>query len=258
MPRKARVVSKSKIYHVILRGVNQQIIFEDEEDFQYFVTILSKCKEICEYKIFVYCLMNNHIHLLMEEGEEPLTTIFKRICDRYVYWYNHKYDRIGHLFQARFRSEPVETERYFLTVVRYIFQNPVKAGIVSAVNQYRWCNYQAYVGVKDFTDTEKVMNYFEGRDEFVSFLNVDSDDNCMDISSVRYSFVTDEKGKELVEKISGCKNVAEFQKLDKKQRNLYIQELKKEGLSVRQISRLTGVSKSIVGQGSVPCPGRII
>ena len=102
------------------------------------------------------------------------------------------------------------------------------------------------------------MNYFEGRDEFVSFLNVDSDDKCMDISSVRYSFVTDEKGKELVEKISGCKNVAEFQKLDKKQRNLYIQELKKEGLSVRQISRLTGVSKSIVGQGSVPCPGRII
>ena len=128
MPRKARVVSKTKIYHVILRGVNQQVIFEDEEDFQYFITVLEKCKEICAYKIFVYCLMNNH-----------------------------KYDRIGHLFQDRFRSEPVETERYFLTVVRYIFQNPVKAGIVPAVNQYQWCNYQAYLGVKDFTDVEKVM-----------------------------------------------------------------------------------------------------
>lgn len=247
MPRKARTVSKTKIYHIILRGVNQQIIFEDEEDFQYFITVLSKCKEICEYKIFAYCLMNNHIHLLMEEGKEPLANIFKRICDRYVYWYNHKYDRIGHLFQERFRSEPVETERYFLTVVRYIFQNPVKAGIVSAVNQYQWCNYRAYLGAKDFTDTEKVLSFFEGINEFISFINVDSDEKCMDISSVKYTFVSDEIGKELVRKISGCKNVAEFQKLERDQRQLYIQKLKKAGLSVRQISRLTGVSKSIVG-----------
>ena len=101
MPRKARIVSATKIYHVMLRGVNQQLIFEDEEDFQYFITILSTCKEICGYKIFAYCLMSNHIHLLIEEGEEALAKIIKRICNRYVYWYNHKYDRIGHLFQRR-------------------------------------------------------------------------------------------------------------------------------------------------------------
>ena len=99
MPRKARIVSATKIYHVMLRGVNQQLIFEDEEDFQYFITILSTCKEICGYKIFAYCLMSNHIHLLIEEGEEALAKIIKRICNRYVYWYNHKYDRIGHFFQ---------------------------------------------------------------------------------------------------------------------------------------------------------------
>ena len=66
MPRKARVVSKTNIYHVMLRGVNQQIIFEDEEDFRYFISILSMCRDICGYTIFAYCLMNNHIHLLME------------------------------------------------------------------------------------------------------------------------------------------------------------------------------------------------
>ena len=76
----------------MLRGVNQQLIFEDEEDFQYFITILSTCKEICGYKIFAYCLMSNHIHLLIEEGEEALAKIIKRICNIYVYWYNHKYD----------------------------------------------------------------------------------------------------------------------------------------------------------------------
>lgn len=247
MPRKARVVSRTNIYHIMLRGVNQQIIFEDEEDFQYFISILSKCKEICGYEIYVYCLMSNHIHLLMEEGAEPLAKIFKRICDRYAYWYNHKYNRIGHLFQDRFRSEPVETERYFLTVVRYIFQNPVKAGIVSAVNRYKWCNYQAYLGVKDFTNTEKVMSLFAGRNEFFSFINIVSSEECMDIYPVKHTFVSDEKGKELIRIISGCTNVSEFQKLERNERNLYIQKLKEAGMSIRQISRLTGVSKSVVG-----------
>lgn len=152
--------------------------------------------------------MNNHIHLLMEEGEEPLSKIFKRICDRYVYWYNHKYDRTGHLFQDRFRSEPVETERYFLTVARYIFQNPVKAGVVTSVSQYKWCNYRAYLGVEDFTDTGRIMAYFAGRDDFLSFVDTVSTEECMDISPVMHKFVSDEKGKELIGKISGCTNVA--------------------------------------------------
>ena len=248
VPRKARIVSATKIYHVMLCGVNQQLIFEDEEDFQYFITILSTCKEICGYKIFAYCLMSNHIHLLIEEGEEALAKIIKRICNRYVYWYNHKYDRIGHLFQERFRSEPVETERYFLTVARYIFQNPVKAGITCEVNQYKWCNYQAYLGVKDFTDTEKIMNYFVGKNEFLSFMNMVSDEECMDISPVKRTFVLDEIAKEIIRETSGCTNISEFQKLERNERNLYIQKLKKKGLSVRQISRLTGVSKSVIGK----------
>lgn len=262
MPRKARVVSSTGIYHVMLRGVNQQTIFEDKEDFQYFITVLSKCKEICGYKIFAFCLMNNHVHILLEEVAEPLAMIFKRICDRYVYWYNHKYNRTGHLFQDRFRSEPVENEKYFLTVLRYIFQNPVKAGIVPSVHQYPWCNYQAYQGAKDFTDTEKIMSFFRDKKEFEAFINAVSDEKCMDISTVKYHLVSDEAGKELVQKISGCTNVTEFQRLAREQRNMYIQKLQETGLSVRQISRLTGVSKSVVGncckrgkgQGTVLCP----
>lgn len=257
MPRKARVISKTRVYHIILRGINQQIIFEDEEDFKYFLAILSKCKEICGYKIFVYCLMSNHIHLLMEEGTEPLSKIFKRICDRFVYWYNRKYKRIGPLFQDRFRSEPVETEKYFLTVVRYILQNPVKAGIVSAVSQYKWCNYPAFCGKNDFTDTDKVLSFFPEKGDFLSFINTESSEECLDMSSTRPAYISDETGKKLIEKISGCTNASEFQKLERNNRNFYIQELRKAGLSIRQISRLTGISKSVVGsvstgQGTVP------
>lgn len=107
VPRQARRKSESGIYHIILRGINQQQIFEDEEDSYRFLETLSKYKEQCGYEIYAYCLMGNHIHILLKEGKENLTLVLKRIAGSYVYWYNWKYRRSGHLFQDRFKSEPV-------------------------------------------------------------------------------------------------------------------------------------------------------
>lgn len=129
MPRQARKKSESGIYHIMLRGINQQQIFEDREDYEKFLEILKDCKAICEFKLFAYCLMGNHIHLLIQEGTESLEQVFKRLCGRFVYWYNVKYRRVGHLFQDRFKSEPVDSDDYFFTVQRYIHQNPIKAGL---------------------------------------------------------------------------------------------------------------------------------
>ena len=89
----------------MLRGINRQDIFEDEEDFLHFLTVLKECKAICEFEIYAYCLMTNHIHLLIKSGKEPLALVFKRIGSRFVYWYNLKYRRSGHLFQDRYKSE---------------------------------------------------------------------------------------------------------------------------------------------------------
>ena len=108
MPRQARRKSKSGIYHIMLRGINQQQIFEDSEDFEKILQILKDCKAVSEYKLFAYCLMGNHIHLLVQEDKEPIEQVMKRIATRFVYWYNIKYQRVGHLFQDRFKSEPVE------------------------------------------------------------------------------------------------------------------------------------------------------
>jgi putative transposase len=120
MPRRARKLSLTGIYHVMLRGINQQKIMEDKEDKEKLLTILKECKLISGYKLYAYCLMGNHLHLIIKVEEEPLDKIFKRICGRYVYWYNAKYRRVGHLFQDRFKSEPIEDERYLLSVLRYI------------------------------------------------------------------------------------------------------------------------------------------
>ena len=119
-----RKQSSTGIYHVMLRGVNRQQIFLDKEDCTYFLESLYVCKQISRFKLYAYCLMGNHVHLLINAKEEPVDMIMRRLGSKYVYWYNSKYERIGHLFQNRFKSEPVETDTYFLTVLRYIHMNP--------------------------------------------------------------------------------------------------------------------------------------
>ena len=109
MPRTARKKSSTGIYHVMLRGINRQSIFEDDEDNEKFLQTIKDCKDVSEFELYGYCLMGNHVHLLLKEGKESLELVFKRIGARYVFWYNWKYRRCGHLFQDRFKSEAVES-----------------------------------------------------------------------------------------------------------------------------------------------------
>ena len=136
MPRKARIESKSGIYHIMLRGINRQQIFEDDEDFEKFLWVMKDVKQLSRFKLYGYCLMGNHIHLLLKPENEPLELIFRRIGSKYVYWYNLKYQRTGHLFQDRFKSEPVNDEKYLMTVLRYIHQNPTKAKLAKKIEDY--------------------------------------------------------------------------------------------------------------------------
>ncbi|NLV22892.1 MAG: hypothetical protein GXY49_13090 [Syntrophomonadaceae bacterium] len=94
MPRKAREKSESGIYHIMMRGINRQSIFEDEEDYEKFIETLERYIDQCGYKIFSYCLMGNNVHLLIKVDQEPLEQIMRRICGSYVYWYNWKYQRM--------------------------------------------------------------------------------------------------------------------------------------------------------------------
>ena len=157
MPRQARRKSESGIYHIMLRGINQQQIFEDREDYEKFLQILKDCKAVSEYKLFAYCLMGNHIHLLIQEDKEPIEQVIKRLATRFVYWYNIKYQRVGHLFQDRFKSEPVEDDAYFMTVIRYIHQNPVKAGLCKNVREYEYSSYKNFFDKSNLIDKNFVL-----------------------------------------------------------------------------------------------------
>ena len=229
----------------MLRGINQQQIFEETEDYDKFLDVLKDCKAICEYEIYAYCLMGNHIHLLIKEGTESLEQIFKRICGRFVYWYNIKYRRVGHLFQDRFKSEPVDSEQYFFTVLRYIHQNPTKAGLCKRVEDYRYSSYSEYINLNKIVDTDYVLR-LATIEEFIGLNNETVANICMDVSEKAIKRVTDEQAKNLIRKYTRCENVAQFQSLDVKTRDKYLKKLREKGISIRQLSRLTGISYSVV------------
>lgn len=237
--------SESKIYHIMLRGINQQQIFEEDEDYWKLLKIIEECKALSCFQVYAYCIMGNHVHLLICEGNECLEQIIKRIGVRYVRWYNTKYRRVGHLFQDRFKSEPIDSKEYLLTVLRYIHQNPVKAKICNNAEEYLYSSYREYLRDSWLIDKEYLFSLI-GKEAFIAFHSEPSNDKCLDIEENNRIQYTDEQAKKIIEKVSKCSTVTEFQALDKEKRNRYLTILRKNGLSIRQISRLTGVSFSIV------------
>ncbi len=249
MPRAARRKSKSGIYHVILRGINRQIIFEEDEDSIRFLETLREYREKGSYKIYAYCLMENHIHLLLKEEKEELGIAMRRIGASYVYWYNWKYNRFGHLFQDRYKSEVVEDDKYFLTVLRYIHQNPVKAGIVNDVEHYKWSSYFSYISRNVMVDIDFALDMFSNDrigaiESFREFHKVIDKNDCLDISENRR--LTDEDAIKIIKEVCQINSCNEVQEVEKGQRDKYLKALKEQGLSTRQISRLTGISRGIV------------
>lgn len=250
IPRVARIKSRIGIYHIIMRGISRQTILEDQEDYIRFIETMHRYKEICEYKIYAYCLMGNHLHLLLEEGKEPLETVMRRICGSFVLWYNKKYKRVGYLFQDRYKSEPVENNEYFLTVLRYIFLNPKKAGLVFNIQNYQWSNYKDYIQGINQTEVNLVLGIFHKErkkaiDRFVEYINSENDDKCMDLTEKKW--LTDDEARKIIRTYYKIEHAIEIQKYDKAKRNQYLKELKeKHGLSIRQIERLTGISRGVI------------
>jgi len=164
MPRKARKLSSTNIYHVMIRGNRKQDIFLEDEDKSRFIKILKKVKQKGEYELFAYCLMNNHVHLLIKEKNEQISQTMKRINVSYVNYFNQKYQQIGHLFQGRFKSEPIEDETYLLAVLSYIHNNPLNAFIVKNLEEYTWSSYCLYtkkLSHQDFLiNKENILSLF--------------------------------------------------------------------------------------------------
>lgn len=145
MPRQPRTESSKGYYHVMQRGTGKQTIFESNNDYMFFLKKVEHAKESYNFDLIAYCLMHNHTHLLIRtDTVEELSQIMHSIGTGYARYFNSKYDHVGYVFQDRFLSEPIESERYLLACVRYIHNNPVKAKI-STRGDYQWSSYNEYL-----------------------------------------------------------------------------------------------------------------
>lgn len=256
MPRVARVKSKSGIYHIMLRGANKQEIFHDDGDCVRFLDTIEKCKIKSDMKVYAWCLMSNHAHLLLKEGNEDISITMKRIGVSFVSYYNWKYRTTGHLFQDRFRSESVETDRYLLTVIRYIHQNPVKAGIVNQPDKWRWSSCLGYysepVQSSDFIDIDFILRKFSAdltiaKEKFKEFNEQTNRGDFLDDRFKERIRLIDEEASYEIKKLLGAIEIAQVKSFPKLKRNELLRKVKEiDGLSQRQAARILGVSPNLV------------
>ncbi len=146
MPRGPRLIVENAFYHIINRGNQKQKIFTEHEDFVKYLQILKHYKRKFNIKLICYCLMPNHIHLLIAPNNPGILAKFMQVLTQtYTLWFNKKYSKVGHLWQGRFKSMVICKDDYFLECVKYIESNPVRANLVSSPMNYLWNSYKERV-----------------------------------------------------------------------------------------------------------------
>lgn len=165
MPRKPRIHYPGAVYHVILRGNAGDPIFFDERDRYRLYLFLQYAVEKFGCRIHSFCLMTNHIHLVMQIGDIPLSRIMQNISLRYTKWINFTQSRTGHVFQGRYKALLLDADTYLLELVRYIHLNPVRAGMVATPEDYPWSGHRTYLGTEflPWLTTEWVLSMLAPR-----------------------------------------------------------------------------------------------
>jgi len=145
MPRPPRQLLDNGCYHLIARGNNRQFLFTAEEAFHYFLDCLARAKTRYPAKLYHYCLMSNHLHLLLEIATgRDLPKFMQFVLQGYGRWYQHQVGHSGHVWQGRYKSPLVAKDSYFLEAGRYIERNPLRARLVTELKDYRWSSYPCY------------------------------------------------------------------------------------------------------------------
>ncbi|MCL2826055.1 MAG: transposase [Eggerthellaceae bacterium] len=247
MARSIRKQSESGIYHVMLRGISHAELFYDDADRQAFLDRLKRFKADGGFELFAYALMGNHVHLLIQEKSEALSLSIKRLAVSYSAYFNAKYDRSGHLFEGRFKSEPVDSDAYLLTVLRYIHQNPLKVG--KKVDF--WTSYKGYLSPSGLVDSGFVLDMLssdeaEARAQFKKLVKEPVDEGLGILGKEAPGRFTEEQAIEEIKRVCGIKSCNMLADFDRPKKESLLCSLKSAGLTVRQISRLTGIDRGLV------------
>ena len=145
MPRTARILLDNSYYHIITRGIDRRKLFYDNQDYEYRLKVIKRYLDKFPLKITNYCLMPNHIHLLVYLGDSSyLSKFMQATLQVYAAYFRFKYNTVGFIFQNRYKSPLIQNETYLLECARYIERNPLRAGLTKNLSDYPWSSFHLY------------------------------------------------------------------------------------------------------------------
>lgn len=201
MGRPERIHLPGLIYHILNRGNNRQVVFVADEDYQHYLKIVKRYKEQYDFQVFAYCLMSNHIHLIIKTSAKGnISQIMQAITISHTRYYHHTYQSSGHIWQGRFKSPLISSDGYLLTAMQYVEQNPVRAGISKKPGDYSWSSFMCNAkGVDDgLTDRQKNQVYIS--------MGKTLEEQQEEYSGYAKSLLEDEKIKEIRRSLKGQSN----------------------------------------------------
>lgn len=173
MARKARIQSPTNYYHIMARGNNREYIFINPVHKSYYLEVLKEQAEDGLIEIAAYCIMDNHVHIVVEADMLNLTNAMKSINIKFAMKINKQKNRVGHVFQDRYKSEPIYNDSHLQQVIRYVHNNPIKAKITKSLDQYKWSSYKEYINKSEIINEEQkdfILNYYNNDiEKFIKF-----------------------------------------------------------------------------------------
>ena len=253
MPHTSRKLSESGYYHVVPKGVNGRLIFENDIDRNAYVSLLSEASADFSILLHAYCLMSNHVHLVLEDAQGELADYMKLIHERYGTYFSDKIECVDGVFRKPFWSEPIETDEYLLCAVRYVHANPAAAGICPA-SAYDWSSAKDYLGRSGIAHTEMVLDMCGGVDGFVRFSQPGESTALPFPGSQLRGHLNDDEAARISHAVMGGN--CDLTSADRAARSTAIAVLIKRGFGVSQISRVTGLGRGEIYRHMKSCDTR--
>ena len=172
MSRQARSDLKTNLFHIMVQGINKSYIFNNSIDIKYYIKLLYELNNQHNIQIIAYCVMNNHTHILIKcENIDEMSKYMKRVNVKFSRYYNKKHNRVGYVFRDRFKSQGIYSEKHMYNCIRYIYENPVKAGMCKKPEEYPYSNY----------NRNKTIDIYNNEDD-LSFIDTEEDINkCCEV-----------------------------------------------------------------------------
>lgn len=245
MTRISRRTSESGYYHIVLKGAGGRLLFESGADYRAFISLLRKYSLETGVTTLAYCLMSNHIHMLLFDNHQMLVTLMRKLGTTFAMRYNGTTGHTGPVFHNRYWSVPIDSDEQLLETARYILQNPSKEGL-SAIDAYEWSSYAAYMGAPSFVDTSVLLEMLGGVEGFAEFMALPN--TAYDPMRLIRPKLTDEAAVKMMDDVLGEDGVSSLKGASKAARNEALRKLRDAGISATQVSRLTGIGRSTISR----------